>query len=392
MRDFVNQRAKNIQPSGIRRFFDIVRETEGAISLGVGEPDFVTPWKVRQSAITSIQRGYTQYTGNRGLPTLLELISRYLYERFALEYDPKHILVTVGGSEGIDLTLRACVEIGDEVLIPDPAYVSYAPLVEISGGKAVALECLEEHDFVLQAEAIEKAVTPKTKAIVLTYPNNPTGAVMSREQLGKIAKIIVKHDLLVITDEIYAELTYGGKHESILQFAGMKERTVLVSGFSKAFAMTGWRMGYVCAPPAIDEAIFKIHQYGIMCAPSASQYASMEALRDGFSDNFATVEEMRDSYDKRRKFVLHSLQEVGLHCFTPRGAFYAFPSVKDTGLSGEAFAERLLKEQKVAVVPGSAFGQFGNNNVRLSYATSMNALTEAFDRIGQFLDVLRKNG
>ncbi len=381
-----------MKPSGIRRFFDIVRETEGAISLGVGEPDFVTPWKVRQSAITSIQRGYTQYTGNRGLPTLLELISRYLYERFSLEYDPKHILVTVGGSEGIDLTLRACIEIGDEVLIPDPAYVSYSPLVEVSGGKAVHVECLEEHDFVLQADAIERAITPKTKAIVLTYPNNPTGAIMQKSELAKIAETIVKHDLLVITDEIYAELTYEGTHESIVQFPGMKERTVFVSGFSKAFAMTGWRMGYVCAPPAIDEAIFKIHQYAIMCAPSASQYAAIEALRDGFSDNFATVEEMRESYDKRRKFVLHSLKEIGLDCFTPRGAFYAFPSVKNTALSGEQFAERLLKTHKVAVVPGSAFGAFGDHNVRLSYATSMTALSEAFDRMGQFTKDLTKNG
>ena len=385
MRDFINKKAKLLQPSGIRKFFDIVKTTEGAISLGVGEPDFVTPWTVRSAAITSIQRGYTQYTGNRGLPQLLELISRYLYERFALEYDPKHILVTVGGSEAIDLALRACVESGDEVLVPDPAYVSYSPLVLMSDGTPVAVECREEDNFVLKKEYLEKAITPKTKAIILTYPNNPTGAIMTREQLQEIADVIMKHDLLVITDEIYAELTYGRTHASILSIEGMKERTIYVSGFSKAFAMTGWRMGYVCAPAAIDEAMFKIHQYGIMCAPIMSQYAAIEALKDGFSDNFATVGEMRESYDKRRKFVLHSLKEIGLHCFEPKGAFYAFPSVKASGLSGEAFAENLLKEKKVAVVPGNAFGAFGENNVRISYATSMNALSEAFEKMSEFL-------
>ena len=389
MRDFVNQKSKLLKPSGIRKFFDIVRETEGAISLGVGEPDFVTPWKVRASAITSLQRGYTQYTGNRGIPQLLELISRYLEERFGLSYDPKHILVTVGGSEAIDLALRACVELGDEVLIPDPAYVSYSPLVEMADGKPVHVECHEEDDFVLKAKYLEKAITPKTKAIILTYPNNPTGAIITEAELKEIADVIIKHDLLVITDEIYAELTYGKKHTSIVNLDGMKERTVYVSGFSKAFAMTGWRMGYVCAPKEIDEAMFKIHQYAIMCAPITSQYASIEALKDGFSDGFATVEEMRDSYDKRRKFVLQSLKEIGLHCFEPRGAFYAFPSVKSTGLSGEAFANGLLQKNKVAVVPGSAFGEFGENNVRLSYATSMRSLSEAFDRMARFLSEIK---
>jgi len=385
MRDFVNQKSKLIQPSGIRKFFDIVRETEGAISLGVGEPDFVTPWKVRSAAITSLQRGHTQYTGNRGMPALLQLISRYLNERLGLEYDPNHIIITIGGSEGIDLALRACVERGDEVLIPDPAYVSYSPLVCMADGTPVQVECREEDNFVLQPDLLEKAITKNTKAIILTYPNNPTGAIMTQEQLKAIAAVIIKHDLLVITDEIYAELTYGGKHSSIVSLPGMKERTVYVSGFSKAFAMTGWRMGYVCAPAAIDEAMFKIHQYGIMCAPIMSQYAAIEALKDGFSDGFATVEEMRDSYDKRRKFVLHSLEEIGLHCFEPQGAFYAFPSVRSTGLNGEEFASGLLKSEKVAVVPGNAFGKFGENNVRLSYATSMNALSEAFDRMSAFV-------
>lgn len=386
MRDFVNQKAKLLQPSGIRKFFDIVTVTEGAISLGVGEPDFVTPWKVRSAAITSLQRGHTQYTGNRGMPALLNLISEYLEKRFGLCYDPKHILVTVGGSEGIDLALRACVEKGDEVLIPDPAYVSYSPLVFMSDGTPVAVECREEDNFVLKPQYLEKAITDKTKAIILTYPNNPTGGIMTEEDLKAIAEVIIRHDLLVITDEIYAELTYGGKHASIASLPGMKERTVYISGFSKAFAMTGWRMGYVCAPPAIDEAMFKIHQYGIMCAPIMSQYAAIEALKDGLSDNFATVEEMRESYDQRRKFVLHSLKEIGLDCFEPRGAFYAFPSVKSTGMNGETFANELLANKKVAVVPGNAFGKFGGDNVRLSYATSMNALSEAFDRMSAFLN------
>ncbi|MBR2442297.1 MAG: aminotransferase class I/II-fold pyridoxal phosphate-dependent enzyme [Clostridia bacterium] len=385
MRDFVNQKSKNMKPSGIRKFFDIVSVTKGAISLGVGEPDFVTPWKVRSAAITSLQRGYTQYTGNRGLPALLQLISRYLYERFGLEYDPKHILVTVGGSEAIDLALRACIERGEEVLIPDPAYVSYSPLVTMSDGVPVHVECREEDNFVLKPEYLERAITDKTKAIILTYPNNPTGAIMTEEELKAIAEVIIKHDLLVITDEIYAELTYGRKHVSIASLPGMKERTVYISGFSKAFAMTGWRLGYVCAPKEIDEAMFKIHQYGIMCAPIMSQHAAIEALKDGLSDGFATVEEMRDSYDKRRRFVLHSLQEIGLHCFEPKGAFYAFPSVRGTGMNGEEFANGLLAEQKVAVVPGNAFGEFGQYNVRISYATSMNALGEAFDKMSAFL-------
>lgn len=385
MRDFVNTKTKLIQPSGIRKFFDIVSSTKDAISLGVGEPDFVTPWRVRSAAITSLQRGYTQYTGNRGIPALLELISRYLSERFGLEYDPKHILVTVGGSEAIDLALRACVENGDEVLIPDPAYVSYSPLVTLADGVPVHVECREEDNFVIKAEYIEKAVTPKTKAIILTYPNNPTGAIMTEAQLKAVAEVIIRHDLLVITDEIYAELTYGGKHATIAALPGMKERTVYVSGFSKAFAMTGWRMGYVCAPKEIDEAMFKIHQYAIMCAPITSQYAAIEALKDGFSDGFSTVEEMRESYDKRRKFVLHSLAEIGMDCFEPQGAFYAFPSVRKTGMDGEAFANGLLAAKKVAVVPGNAFGDFGSHNVRLSYATSMTALSEAFDRMSEFL-------
>lgn len=390
MREFINQRAKALQPSGIRKFFDIVRETEGAISLGVGEPDFVTPWKVRSAAITALQRGYTQYTGNRGLPELLQLLSRYLNERFSLDYDPKHILVTVGGSEAIDLALRACVEIGDEVLIPDPSYVSYAPCIALSGGVPVRVECEEKDGFIVTPELLQKSITNKTKAIILTYPNNPTGGIMTKSQLEKIAEVIVKNDLLVISDEIYAELTYGAKHTSIATLPHMKERTIYIGGFSKAFAMTGWRLGFACAPAEIDDAMFKIHQYTMLCAPTMSQYAAIEALKDGFCDNFSTIEEMRESYDKRRRFVLHSIHQAGLTCFEPKGAFYAFPSVKNTGLSGEEFAERLLAEQKVAVVPGSAFGVFGQNNVRISYATGMSALNEAFERISAFTQKLGK--
>ena len=389
MREFVNKKAKLLQPSGIRKFFDIVRETEGAISLGVGEPDFVTPWKVRSAAITSLQRGYTQYTGNRGLPKLLDLVSKYLSVRFSLDYDPKHILITVGGSEAIDLALRACVEQGDEILIPDPAYVSYAPCVTLADGVPVHVECREEDAFIVTPELLEKAITPKTKGIILTYPNNPTGAIMTEEQLKKIAEVIIKHDLLVISDEIYAELTYGKKHCSIASLPGMKERTVYVGGFSKAFAMTGWRLGFACAPKEIDDAMFKIHQYSMLCAPVMSQHAAIAALEDGLNDGFSVVEEMRDSYDKRRRFVLHSLKEVGLDCFEPQGAFYAFPSVKNSGMDGEKFADGLLKEQKVAVVPGSAFGKFGANNVRISYATGMNSLAEAFARMAEYMKKIR---
>lgn len=388
MRDFVNCKARSLQPSGIRKFFDIVRETEGAISLGVGEPDFVTPWPIRAAAINSLQRGYTQYTANRGMKPLLELITRYLEERFSLSFDPAHILVTVGASEAIDLILRACIEPGDEILLPDPSYVSYAPCVQLSDGIPVRVECKEENGFKLTAELLEKAVTKKTKAIILTYPNNPTGAVMEKDSLEKIAAVIEKHDLLVITDEIYAELTYGGKHTSVATLPRMKERTVYIGGFSKAFAMTGWRLGFVCAPEALDDAMFKIHQYSVLCAPITAQHAAIEALKDGFSDDFSAVEEMKASYDKRRRFVLGALRDVGLSCFEPKGAFYAFPSAAASGMTGEELANRLLKEEKVAVVPGSAFGSFGSAHIRLSYATGMSALSEAFDRIAHFMNKL----
>ena len=385
MRNFVNERSRTLKPSGIRKFFDIVSEMKGAISLGVGEPDFVTPWHIRNAAIRSVQRGYTQYTGNRGLPVLRELISRYLDERFGAKYPAEHIIVTVGASEGIDLSMRAVCEPGDEILIPDPGYVSYFPAVQLSGGTPVPLHCTQENGFILTPEQLEAAITPRTKALLLPYPNNPTGGIMTEEQLRAILPVIEKHDLLVVSDEIYAELTYGGKHASIAALPGMRERTVLIGGFSKAFAMTGWRIGFICAPPEIDEALFKIHQYVIMCAPTASQYAAAEGLKDGFSDNFAVVEAMRDEYDKRRRFMVDFFERCGLTCFEPRGAFYVYPSVRATGMTGEEFANELLRAEKVAVVPGNAFGEAGAMHVRCSYATSMANLTEATARIERFV-------
>lgn len=390
MRKFVNHRAETLKPSGIRKFFDIVSEMKDAISLGVGEPDFVTPWHIRNAAVRSVQRGYTQYTGNRGLVQLRELISRYLFERFGAEYPPEHIIVTVGASEGIDLAMRAVCEPGDKILVPDPGYVSYVPAVQLSGAVPVPVRCVQENGFIFTPEALEAAVTPKTKALILPYPNNPTGGIMTKKQLEAIVPVIEKHDLLVISDEIYAELTYGGKHVSVASLPGLKERTVLINGFSKAFAMTGWRIGFICAPPEIDDALFKIHQYVIMCAPTASQYAALEGLKDGFTDNFAVVESMRDEYDKRRRFMVDFFNGCGLSCFEPRGAFYVYPSVRATGLTGNAFANELLRAEKVAVVPGDAFGEAGEYHVRCSYATSMANLDEATRRIARFAEKLIK--
>ncbi len=389
MRKFVNERAASLQPSGIRKFFDIVQRMEGAISLGVGEPDFVTPWNVRAAAIRSIQRGYTQYTGNRGLPELRELIVRYLEERFNVHYPAERTIITVGASEAIDLALRAVCDPGDEILVPEPSYVSYAPSVTLSGGTPVPVKCAAANDFILTPEILEEAITPKTKALIVAYPNNPTGAVMTREQLEAIVPVIEKHDLLVISDEIYAELTYIGNHTSIASLGNMAERTVLINGFSKAFAMTGWRVGFVCAPAEIDEAMFKIHQYTILCAPQMSQRAAVCALKDGFADGFSTVAEMREEYNRRGRFLVSSFNELGLRCFQPKGAFYVFPSVEITGLGGEAFANGLLEKHKVAVVPGTAFGSAGENHVRCSYATSMQQLAVAIDRITQYIEGLK---
>ena len=385
MRDFLSQRAKALKPSGIRKYFDLVETLPDAISLGVGEPDFVTPWEIRSAGIRSLQKGYTQYTGNRGLVELRGLISRYLSERFQVDYAPEQTIVTVGASEGIDLALRAICEEGDEILLPDPSYVSYSPIVSLLGGKPVPVLCTSENGFILTKENLEAAITEKTKALILAYPNNPTGGIMTKEQLGAIVPTIEKHDLLVISDEIYAELTYGQRHVSIASLGNMRERTVLLSGFSKAFAMTGWRVGFACAPKGIDTAMLKIHQYTMLCAPRISQHAAVAALQGGFEDEFAEVERMRAEYDKRRRFLVSAFNQMGLTCFEPRGAFYVFPSVAGTGLNGEDFAERLLKTEQVAVVPGSAFGACGQNFIRCSYATAFSELTEAVERIGRFV-------
>ena len=385
MRNFVNSRASALKPSGIRKFFDIVNKMEGAISLGVGEPDFVTPWNVRESAIRYLRLGHTQYTGNRGLDELRELISRYLSERFNVSYPANRTIVTVGASEAIDLALRAVCDVGDEILVPEPSYVSYSPTVMLAGGTPVPVKCTAENEFILTPEILRSAITEKTKALILPYPNNPTGAIMTKPQLEAIIPVIKEHDLLVISDEIYAELTYVGKHCSIASLGDMAERTVYIGGFSKAFAMTGWRVGFVCAPKEIDDAMFKIHQYTILCAPNMSQRAAICALKEGFADNFSTVEEMRDEYERRGKFLANSLNSLGLKCFLPKGAFYLFASLEEIGMDGETFANELLEQQKVAVVPGNAFGAAGTNFVRCSYATSMRRLDEAVDRIESFL-------
>lgn len=386
MRNFVNPKVAALPPSGIRKFFDIVQTTPGAISLGVGEPDFVTPWNAREAAIRSLHQGYTQYTGNRGLPELRELISRYLKKRFNVEYSPDRTIITVGASEAIDLALRAICETGDEILVPEPSYVSYSPTVILSGGTPVPVQCTADNDFILTPEMLESSITPKTKALILPFPNNPTGAIMTREQLEAIVPVIVKHDLLVISDEIYAELTYVGKHFSFAALPGMAERTILISGFSKSFAMTGWRVGFVCAPEEIDNAMLKIHQYVIMCAPQMSQRAAIASLKEGFDDGFYVVADMRNEYERRGKFLANSLNSMGLTCFMPKGAFYIFASVESTGMDGEEFANGLLASQKVAVVPGGAFGSAGTHFIRCSYATSMAQLKEAVARIKAFLN------
>lgn len=383
---YLNPAAASLPQSGIRRFFDLAANIPDCISLGVGEPDFATPWEIRDAAIKSIQSGRTQYTSNAGLLSLREEIAGYLSSRFKADYDPKtEIIVTIGASEAIDLALRTLVTAGDEVLIPSPSYVSYAPNAAIVGGAAVPLETRAEEDFVLTPEILEKAITPRSKVLILPYPNNPTGAIMTREQLGKIAGVIEKHDLFVISDEIYAELTYGERHASFAAIPGMKKRTVLINGFSKAFAMTGWRLGYFCAPEPVAKAAYKIHQYTIMCAPTASQIAGEAALRSGREDDYRAVTEMRESYDIRRRYLYNKFNEMGLKTFEPRGAFYVFPSVENTGLTGERFAEGLLKSKKVAVVPGSAFGSGGKNFIRCSYATSLADLKTATERIKEFL-------
>jgi len=389
MRNFVSKRADSVKPSGIRKFFDLCADRKDVISLGVGEPDFITPWEIREEGINAIKRGYTQYTSNSGLTELRSEISEYLLSRFDVKFAPENIVITVGASEAIDITLRAIIDEGDEILVPDPSYVSYCSCITLAGGKPVSVSCSGEDGFKLTLENLEKAVTPKTKALIFPYPNNPTGGVMEKEYIEKIIPFIIEHDLLVISDEIYAELTYGKEHCSIASFKELEDRVVLISGFSKAFAMTGWRVGYVCAPTPIKSALLKIHQYALICAPIFSQYAALSALKEGKKNGFESVAAMRDEYDERRKFMFGSFNEMGLECFEPKGAFYIFPSVKSTGLTGEEFAKKLLEEKKVAVVPGDAFGDFGKYYVRCSYAYSMKNLAVAVDKIAEFVNKLK---
>ena len=382
MRDFISDRVKTLQPSGIRRFFDIVSEMKDAISLGVGEPDFDTPWHIRDEGIYSLEKGKTFYTSNSGLLELRKEIARYLDRKQGLQYDPRNeTLITVGGSEAIDLACRAILNSGDEVIIPQPSYVSYEPCTIMAGGKSVILSLKEENEFRLQPEELEEHISEKTKLLILPYPNNPTGAIMEREDLLKVAEVVKKHDLFVLSDEIYSELSYREPHVSIASLPGMKERTILINGFSKAYAMTGWRLGYACGPAEIIKQMTKLHQYCIMCAPTTSQYAAIEALKHGDRD----VEEMRSAYNERRRFLMNEFEEMGLSCFEPYGAFYVFPRIKEFGMTSEDFCQTLLNEEKVAVVPGTAFGESGEGFVRISYAYSIKNLKTALSRIKAFL-------
>ena len=390
MRDPLSKTITTIQPSGIRKFFDIVTEMKDAISLGVGEPDFDTPWRVRDEAIYSLEQGRTFYTSNSGLKELKEEIAVYLDRKYDLHYNPANeIIVTVGGSEAIDLALRAMLDPGDEVLIPQPSYVSYDPCTVLTGGVPVPIPLKEENEFRLTAKELEDAITDKTKILVLPFPNNPTGAVMEHKDLEAIVDVVIDRDLFVLTDEIYSELSYGeNEHVSIASFPGMKERTIYINGFSKAFAMTGWRLGYACGPEKILSQMLKIHQYAIMCAPTTSQYAAVEALKNCDEE----VAAMKEEYNGRRRYLVRRLREMGLKCFEPYGAFYIFPSIQEFGMTSEEFATRFLQEQKVAVVPGSAFGASGEGFVRISYAYSLEQLKEALDRMEVFIKGLRNNG
>ncbi|MBR5288356.1 MAG: aminotransferase class I/II-fold pyridoxal phosphate-dependent enzyme [Clostridia bacterium] len=383
----INQRIANVPPSGIRKFFDIVRQMPEAISLGVGEPDFITPWQIRDAAIQSIEDGQTQYTSNWGLESLREKIAAYLRMRYRVSYSPKdEVLVTVGASEGIDISLRALIDPGDEVLIPEPSYVSYAPCVTFSGGVAVPVKTNAQEEFAITPEALRAAITDKTKALILPYPNNPTGGVMNKEQLREIADLLMDTDIVVISDEIYSELVYSGhEHTSFAALPGMRERTVTINGFSKAFAMTGWRVGYLCAPRELLAPMFKIHQYTMLCASIQGQIAADRALGRAFETGFEDVRMMVRSYDRRRRLMVEKLNAMGLTCFEPRGAFYVFPSIESTGLTSEEFCTRLLKEKQVACVPGTAFGESGEGHIRCSYATSLENLAEALKRIEEFV-------
>lgn len=386
MRNFLSKTVVDIKPSGIRKFFDIVSEMKDAISLGVGEPDFDTPWHIRDEGIYAFERGKTFYTSNAGLKDLRTEISNYINRTQGIEYNPDNeIIVTVGGSEAIDIGLRAVINPGDEVIIPQPSYVSYEPCAILAGAKPVIINLKAENEFRLTPDELENAITDRTKVLILPYPNNPTGAIMEQSDLEKIAKIVIEKDILVMSDEIYSALTYKDKHISISSIDGMKERTILINGFSKAYAMTGWRLGYACAPKELIQQMTKIHQFAIMCAPTISQYAAVEALKNGDDD----VEEMRKSYNRRRRYLMQSFKEMELECFEPFGAFYVFPSIKEFGMTSEEFATRFLKEEKVAVVPGTAFGNCGEGYLRISYAYSLDSLKIAIGRLKNFIKKLR---
>ena len=388
MRNPLSETIVNIKPSGIRKFFDLVSEMndKDVISLGVGEPDFDTPWHVRDEGIYSLEKGRTFYTSNSGLKELREEICNYLDRRYQVSYDWHHeTIVTVGGSEGIDIAMRAMLDPGDEVLIPQPSYVSYEPCAILAGGKPVIIELKAENEFRLTPEELLEHITDKTKILVLPYPNNPTGAIMERADLEKIAEIVMEKDIFVLSDEIYSELSYKGDHVTIASIPGMKERTILINGFSKAYAMTGWRLGYACGPREIIEQMTKIHQFAIMCAPTTSQYAAVEAMRNGDTD----VATMREAYDQRRRYLVNAFKEMGLECFEPYGAFYIFPCIKEFGMTSEEFAERFLMEEKVAVVPGTAFGDSGEGFLRISYAYSLQTLKAALARLERFVEKLR---
>ena len=383
----LNEKIQGVKPSGIRKFFDILEEMTDAISRGIGEPDFVTPWHIRDAGIYSLERGHTKYTSNAGMLELRREIANYLRRRFDLEYDyTNQILVTVGGSEAIDLAIRVLVNPGDEVIIPVPSFVCYGPLTEMAGGVPVYVELTAENGFRLTPEQLKAAITPRTKALVLPFPSNPTGGIMERRDLEAIAQVLKDNDIMVISDEIYAELTYGQRHVSPANLTQLYDRTVVVNGFSKSHAMTGWRMGYVCAPQPVIAAMTKLHQFGIMSAPTTSQYAAIEAMRSGDED----IAHMREEYDSRRRYLVENLNRIGLDCFEPKGAFYVFPCIRSSGLSSDEFCERFLREEKVAVIPGTAFGPGGEGYVRACYASSMRDLTESISRLDNFLQNLRR--
>jgi aminotransferase len=383
---YLSKTVQDLKPSGIRRFFDLAANMEGVVSLGVGEPDFVTSWAVREAAISSLEEGYTSYTANAGLIELRKEIAKYVTRSFGVSYNPQNeIIVTVGASQAIDIALRAILNPGDEVLVVEPSFVSYVPLVTLAGGVPVTIQTKKENDFKLTPTELEAAITPNTKALLICSPNNPTGTQLNRKELEQLAEVVKKHDLLVLSDEIYAELAYDEEFTSFAAIQEMRERTILINGFSKGFAMTGWRLGFLCAPREFSEAMLKIHQYTMMCASTMAQHAAIEALKNGMDD----VEEMRRSYRARRNYIVKSFNEIGLDCHIPGGAFYAFPSIKSTGLTSEEFAERLLMEEKVAVVPGNVFGESGEGHIRCSYASSIEQLQEAIKRITRFLENLK---